>query len=229
MMHYYSFGVFVKYLSLLFVSQLTVFAFSLVPSAEITSNYVHRGISWSNNAPALQGGVLAKIGNFYTVLRKSDVAFDANNTLFMNDKRLGSSDELSLLVGYSLPMSGARANVGVIDYRYNQNGSYESNISQEYFASIALMTLLTPKIRFTYDAIAQSDPMVAELILKSAGNFPTYTYFGWYPQSGDFFSAVQFTFPLEYLGLRGMFAVEFASFQKDDGMSQNNTSFSYRF
>ena len=218
-----------KYLSLFFLTHLTIFAFTLVPSAEITSNYVHRGISWSNSAPALQGGVLAKMGNFYTVLRKSDVAFEANNTLFTDDKRLGSTDELSLLVGYSLPVSGARANFGVIDYRYNKNSSYESNISQEYFASVALLTLLTPKLRFTYDTLATIDPIVAELILKSAGNFPTYTYFGWYPQSGDFFSAVQFTFPLEYLGIRGMFSVQFASFQKENGFSQNNTSFSYRF
>lgn len=88
----------------------------------ITSNYVWRGMTQSNNSPALQGGVDLSYMGLYAGTWGSNVEFgDGKNSL-----------EADLYAGYAGEFEGIGYDIGAIQYMY-PNMSDEYNFAEVYF------------------------------------------------------------------------------------------------
>lgn len=73
----------------------------------VTSDYVFRGFSQTNEEPAIQGGVDASFGSFYAGAWASNVDFGDD-----------TDAELDIYGGYLFDVAGFDVDVGVIGYHY---------------------------------------------------------------------------------------------------------------
>ena len=95
-------------------------AVELTGNVALTTDYVWRGISQSDNAPAIQGGFDADLGQgLYAGVWGSNVEFNNDNSI-----------ELDLYAGWAGEYEGVGVDVGVIHYHYS--GSAELNANEAY-------------------------------------------------------------------------------------------------
>lgn len=95
--------------------------FGVSANMAITSNYIWRGMTQSNNSPAVQGGVDLKYKGLYAGVWGSNVEFgDGKNSL-----------EADLYAGYKGEIAGIGYDVGYIQYVY-PNMSDEYNFGEAY-------------------------------------------------------------------------------------------------
>lgn len=94
-------------------------ALELSANVALTTDYVWRGVSQSDNSPAIQGGFDADLGNgVYAGVWGSNVDF--------GDAQL----ELDLYAGWAGEYNGVGVDVGIIHYHYN--GQPDSNFDEVY-------------------------------------------------------------------------------------------------
>ncbi|MGO9486910.1 MAG: TorF family putative porin [Rhodomicrobium sp.] len=89
-------------------------ALALTGYAQITSDYIFRGVSQNQRDPALQAGVDATYGLFYAGTFLSGVNFDAPNAVF----KLGTGEEVDLYGGIRPKLGAITFDFGVITYNY---------------------------------------------------------------------------------------------------------------
>lgn len=95
--------------------------FGVSANMAITSNYIWRGMTQSNNSPAVQGGVDLEYKGLYAGVWGSNVEFgDGKNSL-----------EADLYAGYKGEIAGIGYDVGYIQYVY-PNMSDEYNFGEAY-------------------------------------------------------------------------------------------------
>jgi len=95
---------------------------SVSANMALTSNYVWRGMTQSDNSPAVQGGVDLGYKGLYASVWGSNVEFGAGNTASM---------ELDIYGGYAGELYGIGYDVGAIQYAY-PNQSKELNFAEAY-------------------------------------------------------------------------------------------------
>lgn len=96
--------------------------FGVSANMAITSNYIWRGMTQSNNSPAVQGGVDLEYKGLYAGVWGSNVEFgDGKNSL-----------EADLYAGYKDELAGVGFDIGAIQYVY-PNMSDEYNFAEVYF------------------------------------------------------------------------------------------------
>jgi uncharacterized protein (TIGR02001 family) len=94
---------------------------TLSGSSTITSNYVWRGMTQSNEEPAIQGGAELSVGNLYGGIWMSSM--DADDT------------ETDYYVGHSMDLGAFTTDVGYIDYNYAATPA--TSDFEEYFAGLS--------------------------------------------------------------------------------------------
>jgi len=93
----------------------------------MTSDYVWRGFSQSNNHPAIQGGFdYAHSSGFYLGTWGSNVESDPN-TPYNYD---GANTEIDLYAGWSGEFSGVSVDVGALHYEYSGTNTKENNTNE---------------------------------------------------------------------------------------------------
>jgi len=88
--------------------------FTYSTNMALTSNYVWRGISQTDNSPAIQGGIDLGYKGFYAGVWGSNVEFGSV---------LDESMELDLYGGYKGEIAGIGYDLGYIEYAYPHNSS----------------------------------------------------------------------------------------------------------
>ena len=98
-------------------------ALELSGNIALTTDYVWRGVSLSDNAPAIQGGFDADLGNgLYAGVWGSNVdAADDSNGL-----------ELDLYGGWAGEFSGVGVDIGIIHYHFNGSSNNGLNTDEIY-------------------------------------------------------------------------------------------------
>ena len=105
----------------LLVASSAAAAVELSGNVALTTDYVWRGVSQTDGAPAIQGGFDAAFGNgLYAGVWGSNVDFDAEESL-----------EVDLYAGWAGEYKGFGVDVGVIHYHYPTSGA-ESNFNELY-------------------------------------------------------------------------------------------------
>lgn len=113
----------------LVVAMLSTFAYSSQENSELsvngtlsfTNNYIFRGMTQTDNAPATQGTLNLGYKGFYLSTIGSNVKFS----------NLDTSMELDVLGGYSGEVSGLIYDIGAIEYMYPKS-SKEANYAEAY-------------------------------------------------------------------------------------------------
>ncbi len=82
---------------------------SISANLAITSNYVWRGMTQSNNSPAVQGGIDIEYRGFYLGTWGSNVDFGVDD---------GNSLEADFYAGYKAQLAGIGFDIGIIQYAY---------------------------------------------------------------------------------------------------------------
>lgn len=96
--------------------------FGVSANMAITSNYIFRGMTLSNNSPAIQGGVDLEYKGLYVGVWGSNVELgDTKNSL-----------EADFYGGYKSELAGIGFDIGAIEYSY-PNMSNEYNFAEVYF------------------------------------------------------------------------------------------------
>jgi len=96
-------------------------ALEISGNVALTTDYVWRGVSLSDNAPAIQGGFDADLGaGLYAGVWGSNVNSDANGL------------ELDLYAGWAGEFSGVGVDVGVIHYHFNGDNNAAANTNEVY-------------------------------------------------------------------------------------------------
>lgn len=90
---------------------------TLTGNITLTTDYKFRGLSQTDNNPAVQGGLDASVGSFYAGAWASSVNFG-----------FGASMELDLYAGYKFDLGPVALDVGAIGYLYP--GAADDGISQ---------------------------------------------------------------------------------------------------
>ncbi|CAN5241511.1 TorF family putative porin [soil metagenome] len=92
----------------------------------VTSDYVFRGISQTNEDPAIQGGADVTLGKFYAGVWASHVDFGDS-----------TSAEIDYYGGYRTEIAGFGVDVGIIDYAYTDKPKYSGYNYIEYKAAVS--------------------------------------------------------------------------------------------
>lgn len=96
---------------------------SVSANMALTSNYVWRGMTQSDNSPAVQGGIDLEYKGFYAGTWGSNVEFGAGNVASM---------ELDIYGGYGGELYGIGYDIGAIQYAY-PNQTKQLNFAEAYF------------------------------------------------------------------------------------------------
>ncbi len=83
-------------------------AYTLTGNVALTTDYTFRGVSQTDESPAIQGGLDLAIGNFYAGTWASNINFGTG----------GSNMELDVYGGYKFPLGPVTLDVGGIGYLY---------------------------------------------------------------------------------------------------------------
>jgi uncharacterized protein (TIGR02001 family) len=104
----------------------------------ITTNYMFRGVSQTNNGPAIQGGFDYEYSplNLYAGVWGSNIDSDGYD---------GASMELDIYAGWSPSWQGADFDIGYLRYQYPKTGTSENNTDEWHIGvSYDVMGYFTP-------------------------------------------------------------------------------------
>ncbi|MFT4075612.1 MAG: TorF family putative porin [Asticcacaulis sp.] len=149
---------------------------SLSYNIAVTSNYVWRGVTQTNNNAALQGGIDYKKGLFYAGAWMSNVDFDYGDN--------GADTELDLYLGLTPTAGDFAFDFGAIAYTYPGSGG---DVISELKAGVshpmgkgtigAVMYLDTDTLEDPYYEVNASYPLTDKWSVSGAlGNYEMYGY-----------------------------------------------------
>jgi len=119
----------------LLVASSAATAVELSGNVALTTDYVWRGITQTDGAPAIQGGFDAAFaGGFYTGVWASNVDFTKEDEIVpgvFETESTNESIEVDLYAGWAGEYKGFGVDVGVIHYHYPTSGA-ESNFNELY-------------------------------------------------------------------------------------------------
>lgn len=177
----------------------------------LTSNYVWRGMTQSDNSPAVQGGIDLEYKGFYASVWGSNVEFGAGNVASM---------ELDIYGGYGGEFYGIGYDIGAIQYAY-PNQTKQLNFAEAYFGLSKDFEVVSVGAKY-YSGIKTDDidPTDAWEVSLSAPMPMDITFnalYGDYDKVGNYYN-VGLTKPV------GKFEVgiSYAGIDMDSGSNQDN-------
>ena len=117
---------------------------SISANVGITTNYMFRGVSQTNNGPAIQGGFDYEYTpvNLYAGVWASNIDSDGYD---------GASMELDIYAGWSPSWQGVDFDIGYLRYQYPKSGTSENNTDEWHIGiSYDVKGYLTPSYTAYY-------------------------------------------------------------------------------
>jgi hypothetical protein len=223
----------IRILFFICVSSIFLNAFNLIQEAQITSNYIYRGISQTNNTPALSMKFILKQSGFYSGVWASRVKFDTNDTSFMkilDDRRYYADSEVDVFYGYEFLLGSNSLGFGYLDKRYFVNNTLQADISTQYFGYIGLDLGVNTIIKASYDIHNVINPLVVELLIKNNINGVRSSFiYGWHIQNKNRYWSSSIDIPILYFSKKSMFSFMFSRFMPIIGKQVDDFVISYRF
>jgi uncharacterized protein (TIGR02001 family) len=131
-----------------------VAAAELSGNAAITSNYIWRGITQTNDGAAGQGGIdWGHDSGLYVGTWVSNVAFPDVNPDPGDEPTLGKGYEMDVYAGFGGEVGGFGYDLGVISYQYPITPNF--NFTEAYVSGT--MSIVTIGLAYTVDAASGND------------------------------------------------------------------------
>jgi uncharacterized protein (TIGR02001 family) len=131
-----------------------VAAAELSGNAAITSNYIWRGITQTNDGAAGQGGIdWGHDSGLYVGTWVSNVAFPDVNPDPGDEPTLGTGYEMDVYAGFGGEVGGFGYDLGVISYQYPITPNF--NFTEAYVSGT--MSIVTIGLAYTVDAASGND------------------------------------------------------------------------
>ncbi|MBS4069612.1 MAG: TorF family putative porin [Sulfurimonas sp.] len=185
---------------------------SVSGSATLTNNYIWRGMTQTDNAPAIGGTVNFGYKGFYLGAAASNVKFEG----------VDASIELDALSGYTSEAYGVGYDIGVIYYAYPKS-SKEANFADVYFGLSKDFEVLKVGAKF-YRGVKTNDLVVSNtwetsLSVPLPMSISFDALYGDYADVGNYYS-VGFAKPIND---KFKVAVSYTGINKDaDGINEEN-------
>ena len=126
----------------------------LTANAAITSNYIWRGITQTNDGAAGQGGIdWGHDSGLYVGTWVSNVAFPDVNPDPGDEPTLGTGYEMDVYAGFGGEVGGFGYDLGVISYQYPITPNF--NFTEAYVSGT--MSIVTIGLAYTVDAASGND------------------------------------------------------------------------
>ena len=131
-----------------------VAAAELSGNAAITSNYIWRGVTQTNDGAAGQGGIdWGHDSGLYVGTWVSNVAFPDVNPDPGDEPTLGTGYEMDVYAGFGGEVGGFGYDLGVISYQYPITPNF--NFTEAYVSGT--MSIVTIGLAYTVDAASGND------------------------------------------------------------------------